>query len=119
MIDLKTVIVNSDGEPMKQNFKIKETDDNGKEIETTERREVVLKDLIKVALLNQSQDDVNDKERGRLNEKIVNMRYRIWRKLQGKDEVILDKKEIKLLKKLIYQHYELLVAGQALEILNN
>lgn len=119
MIDLKQVIVNSDGEPMKQNFKTIELGDDGKEVETTTKREVVLKDIIKVALLHRSQDDVNDLERGKVNEKIIRERYRLWKKIQHDDHAEFNRREKKLLKKLIYQHYELLVAGQAIEILNN
>lgn len=119
MIDLKTVILNSNGEPMKQNFRTKELDENNKEKETSIRREVVLKDLFKVALLNKSQNDVDNLERGKFNEKEATQRYQLWKKIQGKDEVSFDKKEIKLIKKLIFQHYELLIAGQAIEILNN
>ena len=118
MIDLKTVIVNSDGEPMKQNFRTKELDENGKEKETSVFREIVLKDIIKNSLLNRSQDDINKLVKGKLSEKKAAMRYQLWKKIHGKDEIEFDKKEIKLLKKLINQHYELLIVGQALEILN-
>jgi hypothetical protein len=118
MIDLNKVIVNSDGEPMKQNFRITELDESGKEKETSERREVILKDIIKVALLKQSQEDANNLERGKINERDISMRYQLWKKIQDRNTVDLNKKEAKLLKKLIYQHYELLIAGQAIETLN-
>lgn len=119
MIDLNTVILNSDGESMKQNFKIRELDEQGKEKETTVKREVVLKDIIKVSLLNRSNDDVKDLERGRINQKIISLRYQLWKKIRNEEIVDLNKKEKKLLMKLIYQHYELLIAGQAIEILFN
>ncbi|MFH1052758.1 MAG: hypothetical protein V1779_17700 [bacterium] len=104
---------------MKQNFRTKELDENGKEKETSERREVILKDIIKVALLNQSQTDVIDNEKGRINKKVINLRYQLWKKIRDVENINFDKKEKKLLMKLIYQHYELLIAGQAIEILYN
>ena len=114
MIDLKQVIVNSNGEPMKQNFKTIEPSDDGKGKETTVYREVVLKDILKVSLLNTCQEDTLKKT----NDKEVVQRYQLWRRMHDIDKIVLEKKEKKLLKKLIYQHYEILVAGQAIEILN-
>lgn len=114
MIDLKAVIVNSDGEPMKQNFKTKEITENGKEKETSVFREITLKDIIKVSLLKNSQQDLDKGIKG----DAIAKRYQLWKKMQGVEEIELDRKEKKLLKKLIYQHYEILVAGQALEIIN-
>lgn len=117
MIDLNTVIVNSDGEPMKQNFKTKELDNYGRDKETSVYREIVLKDILKVSLLKTSQEDARYIERGKINDKSVSARYQLWKKMQSVNEINLSNKEKKLLKRLIYQHYELLVAGQVIEIL--
>jgi len=109
MINFNEKILGQDGEVVKQNFKtFKEV--KGKNTEVNEYREVVLEDLARNALLK----DHNEQE---INQEEILRRYRLFRKIYKAGEIKLTNEEINLLKRLICETYEVLFAGQALELL--
>lgn len=109
MINFQTPITGQDGEVVKQNFKTSKLV-KGKLSETNEYREVILEDLARNALLKDQEDQ--DK-----NQEEILTRYRLFRKIYKQGEVELTEDEKTLLKRLICLNYEVLFAGQALELI--
>lgn len=110
MINFQTPITGQDGEVVKQNFKISKLV-KGKLTETNEYREVILEDLARNALLKDQDGQENNQDE-------ILTRYRLFRKIYKQGEVKLTAEEKTLLKRLICSNYEVLFAGQALELIN-
>lgn len=108
MLNLKHILVGMKGEAMKQNFKDTGTV-KGKEKEVNNFREVTVKDMFETVLLKK--DEVDSPEE-------ILVRYRLLMKIKDVDEIGLSETEKDLLKKLICRKYEVLFAGQVLELLN-
>jgi len=109
MTNLKLVITSSKGEPEMQNFKSVELV-NGKVKETSNRREILLEDLINKSLLDNDDREISSNE--------VLTRYKLFRKLQGNNEIEFNQEEKDLIIKLVCAKYEILFAGQVVEALS-
>ena len=108
MIDFNTPFTDQDGEVIKQNFKTGKIVD-GELKETNEYREVILEDIARATLLkSDDEDDPNE----------ILQRYQLFRKIFHKGKVKLADKEKTLLKKYICRNTDVIIAGQALEIIN-
>lgn len=108
MIDFNTQLTDQDGEVIKQNFKTGKLVD-GKLDETNVYREVILEDIARATLLkSDDEDDPNE----------ILQRYQLFRKIYHKGQVELTDEEKTLLKKYICRNTDVIIAGQALEIIN-
>lgn len=111
MINLKQVFTDKNGEVVKQNYKT-EVFENGETKTKNEYRETTLMDIVRLSLLQTNIGEETPKPKESLK------RYQLYRKIQGNDVIELSKKEIKYISKLISKHYDVLFAGQAIEMLN-
>ncbi|MCP5375179.1 MAG: hypothetical protein H6743_03685 [Rickettsiaceae bacterium] len=114
MLNLNEEIKNIDGSLAMQNFTKPgfELDEDGKPtIEHNDFRVVVLKDLLLKALSSTLLDDEKS-----VSKKVK--QYELLKKIQFVDEVELTKEEKELLTYLVGRHYQVLFAGQAIELIN-
>lgn len=130
-LNLTVPIFNEDG--TRTNYKIselvkkmqpkKKIGKNGKIIELDEMEEVevtvatdqeaTLGMIIRISLLRKPMEDRD------LLEEVIYMRYKLFCRIRNMDEVEVSEEEIKEIKKLICQKYDMYFAGQAIDIINN
>ena len=115
MVNLQSVFMDKNGQPVKQVYRSEEFKD-GEVKPVSDYRETTLMDIIRVSLLKGSEDSFFS---SLFKEKNTLKRYQMYRKLEGNTEIELTNKEIKFVSKLICKHYDTLFAGQAIEMLNN
>jgi len=109
MIDLTKVLVDKDNQPIKQNYRT-EVVEKGKTVEKSNYRETTLSDVCRIALLKGHGEE--------LIPSLAVARYKLFRKINGNEKAELDQYEKDLLSDLICKSYEVLIAGQAIELIN-
>lgn len=110
-LKLDTVLLNRDGSEFKQRMNIpyyEEKDGEVIEKQRSEMNTVTLGRMLSAALLTKAES---------IDEAEIMEKYNLFLKVDDKEEVELDKKEIELLKKLVCQRYEIFFVGQIINLL--
>jgi len=114
MINLKQPILGEDGyQTFSHDFERNEDnsykrDENGKTIKVRILTDLYV--LVQGALLSHNGD---------VEPELIEKRYDLYKKVEGKDEIEITEEELKVISELLCRKYDVLFAGQAIKLLKN